>query len=642
MKYPKPDQPYILYTDASKYAWTGVLTQAYTYKEEGKEYTIHHPITYVSGLFKGPQLNWAALTKEAYAIYMVARKLDYYLREAETTIRSDHLPLKTFLLKNTKNDKVNNWGVELASKYTLKFEYVKGIKNTLADTMSRLVTLDPDIMLTKEPDGYQFGKQVGAQATSADDDIKLISLVPVAPVPKTGEAIEPIPDKDMLQWGISPEEIIQRQVNDKFCQNIRNRIQKEGPKAVYPYYMDGELLMRYVEDNKQKFEVIVIPRDLSTIVLKLAHDDLGHNGSARTYMILRRNYYWKGLRPYVIKHVKRCIICQKHNSASPRYNKGTFQAPGAPMDFISMDLIGEFHPPSSHGNKYALTIICMLSGWTWCTPIPDKTAPVVVKAYLKHVHHVFGPSRKILSDNGTEFSNKLFETVAKELGVEHKIYSPPYRPQSNGRIEGFYAFLKTCLAKHVSANIEWDEVCTLAMAVYNFLPNEHSRESPFFIMFGHDPRLPLAELFQHKLRYLGTDDTVLSLQALRNVYLVIAENLQKARDKTPTQHVTTTIQPNQLVMLKVHIRKTLDPRYEGTYRVIRIKENQVEIACNGTVTSTKWAHVTHLKPLLCADEIIKNLPQHNTFARKTKLALNPDKIPDLQWKRTTELNTPTT
>ena len=111
------------------------------------------------------------------------------------------------------------------------------------------------------------------------------------------------------------------------------------------------------------------------------------------------------------------------------------------MDFISMDLIGDFHPPSTHGNKYALTVICMLSGWTWCIPIPDKTAPVVIQAYLKHVHHVFGPSHKILSDNGTEFSNKLFETVAKELGVEHKIYSPPYRPQSNGRIEGFHAFL---------------------------------------------------------------------------------------------------------------------------------------------------------------------------------------------------------
>ena len=122
----------------------------------------------------------------------------------------------------------------------------------------------------------------------------------------------------------------------------------------------------------------------------------------------------------------------------------------------------------------------------------------------------------------------------RNWGVEHKIYSPPYRPQSNGRIEGFHAFLKTCLAKHVSPNVEWDEVCSLATAAYNFLPNEHSRESPFFIMFGRDPRLPLTELFQHKLRYLGTDETILSLQALRNMYLIIAENLRKARERSGT------------------------------------------------------------------------------------------------------------
>ena len=567
LKYPKTDQPYILYTDASKYAWAGVLTQAYNYPEEGRYFTIHHPITYVSGLFKGPQLNWAALTKEAYAIYMVARKLDYYLWDAETTIRSDHLPLKSFLLKNTKNDKVNNWGVELASKYTLNFEYVKGIKNTLADTMSRLVILDPDIKLDKEPEGYQFGKQIELATSKDGKDIKLISLAPVAPVPTPKDPLDPIPNRDILHWGISPEEVIERRIQDQFCQNIQKRIKKEGPKAIYPYYLEGDLLMRYIEDNKQRFEAIVIPKDLSMVVLKLAHDDLGHNGSARTYMIIRRNYYWKGLRPDVIRYVKRCTICRRHNSASTKYNKGNFQAPGAPMDFISMDLIGEFHPPSSQDNKYALTVICMLSGWTWCIPIPDKTAPIVVGAYLKHIHHVFGPSRKILSDNGTEFNNKLFETVAKELGVEHKIYSPPYRPQSNGRIEGFHAFLKTCLAKHISNTVEWDEVCTLATAAYSFLPNEHSRESPFFIMFGRDPRLPLTEMLQHKLRYLGTDETVLSLQALRNMYLIVVENLRKVRERNKNvgTQKPTPVQPNQLVTLKVHVRKTLDPKYEGTY-----------------------------------------------------------------------------
>ena len=158
--------------------------------------------------------------------------MDYYLRDAETTIRSDHLPLISFLLKNTKNDKVKNWGVELASKNTLKFEYVKGIKNTLADTMSRLVNLDPDIVLVKEPEGYKFGKQIAPREGIDTQDVKLISLAPVVPASKPENLTEPIPDKDVLHWGITPEEITERQIKDQFCQNIRNRITKEGPRAV--------------------------------------------------------------------------------------------------------------------------------------------------------------------------------------------------------------------------------------------------------------------------------------------------------------------------------------------------------------------------------------------------------------------------
>ena len=57
LKYPDSNYGYILYTDASKYAWAGVLTQKYQYKEGDKIKTIHHPITYVSGLFCGPQIN---------------------------------------------------------------------------------------------------------------------------------------------------------------------------------------------------------------------------------------------------------------------------------------------------------------------------------------------------------------------------------------------------------------------------------------------------------------------------------------------------------------------------------------------------------------------------------------------------------
>ena len=135
LTYPDPSLPYVLFTDVSKYAWACVLTQEKIHTFEGKETKILHPITYMSGLFKGSQINWACLTKEAYAIYMSIKKLTYYLEDADVTLRSDHLPLKKFLAKNTLNSKVNNWAIEI-SPFQITFEYIKGIKNTLADMMS--------------------------------------------------------------------------------------------------------------------------------------------------------------------------------------------------------------------------------------------------------------------------------------------------------------------------------------------------------------------------------------------------------------------------------------------------------------------------------------------------------------------------
>ena len=84
--YPNPSKPYVLFTDASKYAWSYVLTQEYVYDTDGKERKVLHPITYMSGSFKGSQLNWACLTKKAYVIYMSVKKLAYYLEDADITL----------------------------------------------------------------------------------------------------------------------------------------------------------------------------------------------------------------------------------------------------------------------------------------------------------------------------------------------------------------------------------------------------------------------------------------------------------------------------------------------------------------------------------------------------------------------------
>ena len=97
LKYTNTSKPYTLYTDASKFSWAGVLTQSYTTVIDGKSTTTDHPVTFISGLFRGSQLHWAALKKEAFAIYMSVKKLSFYLTDAKILLRSHHKPLEKFL-----------------------------------------------------------------------------------------------------------------------------------------------------------------------------------------------------------------------------------------------------------------------------------------------------------------------------------------------------------------------------------------------------------------------------------------------------------------------------------------------------------------------------------------------------------------
>ena len=157
LKYPDTTKPYMLYTDVSKYGWAGVLTQRHTSTVNGKEITMDHPVSYVSGLCCGSQLNWSALMKEAYAMYMSIKKSTFYLTGHEITLRSDHLPLKKFLRKMILNQIVNNWSTEIES-FNINFVHISGKDNVLMDTLSKIIDMDPDLKQQLELEGHEFNK----------------------------------------------------------------------------------------------------------------------------------------------------------------------------------------------------------------------------------------------------------------------------------------------------------------------------------------------------------------------------------------------------------------------------------------------------------------------------------------------------
>ena len=206
------------------------------------------------------------------------------------------------LAKNTLNSKVNNWAIEILP-FCITFEYIKGIKNTLADTMSRLIYIDPQIQQDSEPEGYEFGYYTF-------DTLPAMEISNIETTKETSNKKEENNVDSIDKLPLTNDMLSNLQLQDMFCSHILTHIEKGNIKEGQTYLVQDKIPKRYVIDGNNMYETVVLPRALTAQVLRMAHDDLGHNGTHRTYMLLKQLYSWKGLKPSVVRHVQRCYHCQ--------------------------------------------------------------------------------------------------------------------------------------------------------------------------------------------------------------------------------------------------------------------------------------------------------------------------------------------
>ena len=236
-------KPYMLFTDASKHRWAGVLTQEFKTEVKGKILKELHPVT----------CQWFVPWKPAELGSPNEGSICYISLSQETGILhhgcihhigGNHPPLKRFLLKTTLNDKVNNWAVKLET-YRIKFEHIKGKSNVLADTLSRLISIDPDVKLEPELMGYEFGQYCFEELPKASS-YTINEII-------TGQVIEahdaditiPLPSSKLCELQESVEKL----------HWLHPRIE-QGHLADSGYFIDQEddLLQQRISDNLQEFE----------------------------------------------------------------------------------------------------------------------------------------------------------------------------------------------------------------------------------------------------------------------------------------------------------------------------------------------------------------------------------------------------
>ena len=515
---------------------------------------------------------------------------------------------------------------------------MSGKANILADTLSHLVDIDPDARLDPENAGWKFGYYVFETLPTLSSQ----NTVQVCEVLSGNNVIRPDPDlqEPFIQQLTSPltlEQLQALQAQDEKCTTLADMLRR-GKLDPIAYSMEDGVLYRRVTEGGQSFHAIYVPKtppSLIQSILKAAHNDSGHNGFPRTYSAIRRLYYWKGIKEDVRQHCTNCYTCQLHRTAAVKFEAKHFKPSMKPMDFITMDLIGEFHPPSSNGNGYALTGVCMLTGFTWCIPIKLKKASDVARAYMQHVYSVLGGSMKILTDNGTEFKNEVFKEMLQSLGTEKLINSPPYRPQSNGRIEGFHRYLKACIAKHMCAGLEWDEVTAMATAAYNHFPNMSAKESAFFLMYGRDPVNKLSAILNATRRYLGDVTGFPDLEALKNMYQMVAQQLMNSRERYVKSNKYNKIPDHgilvgDLVLVKDHTAKSFAPKYKEYFWVVQI------YGTNALQVSDKRGrlhnvHITDISKINMTEKVTTQLKEVYDKGRSAKNPIPQGHMPDLGW-----------
>ena len=504
-------------TDASGRGLGAVLSQK---QVDGR----YHPIAYTSRVMNETKQRYHSNKQEFLALkWAVTEQFHEYLspyrkNRNEFVVRTDNNPL-TYIFSSANLDAAGQQWVAHLTSYNFSLEYQKGKDNTVANFLSqmneRLPGEEVQEYLNKIP--YPGVKAVLNNA-----------IMPIKEQAEQGVRLTPDCQGDYQEEtvGARPTRLAttnvtdckQEQKEDPVLYQVAKhlRVPHETFKAALHKVLDKKATDAYVKAKEklliknsllyhktqqgQADEIVfqfVVPQRHRGAAFDGCHREAAHQGQHCSIALMQEGFWWPGMTRDLRNRIKKCGHCRKYEAAPPvvPMKPLTCSGPGELLhvDFTSIEemvpleeepVIHKVRVLQDHFSKYIVAYV-----------VKDQTAHTATETLRIGYFGLFGAPAYLISDQGKAFTGHIITHLCELYGVQ-KLRTLLYHTQTNGQVERMNQTIICMIGKlEEDKKACWSEHMPKLLLAYNATCSAVTGYSPYYLLFGRRPRIPVDYLF---------------------------------------------------------------------------------------------------------------------------------------------------
>lgn len=461
--------------------------------------------------------------------WAITEKFREYLLGVKFTVFTDNNPLS--YLQTAKLGVVEQrWASQLAL-FDFVLKYQPGASNRKADALSRHPSPPSTGPFSDVVPGISVPVPAGASQGGVVQTVLAIDAFPVRQKAelRTLQAADPTIGQFLQYWGRGepPTADERRKELTEVLELVRQwRKIRDCSGVLYRVF--------YPPSGGKEVLQLLLPKCLQMEVLVALHDQ----GCERTTSLVRDRCYWPNLRRDVEWWCQECERCVMAKAVQPKVR--TFMGhllAFKPLVVVAIDFTVLERTSDCQENVMVVTDV--FSKFTKAYPTPDQKASTVAHVLSEGWFYVYGILQRLHSDQGSNFEGELLKGLCQVYNIQ-KSRSTPYHPEGNGQCEQFNRTLHDLLRTlPPEKKRKWSQHLPQVLFAYNTTVHQSTGYSPYELMFGRKPHLPVDALLgvtEECSRAAPLEDWVEEHQEhLRSTYAEARRHLEAAAARRARQ-----------------------------------------------------------------------------------------------------------